>query len=63
MPDQGVRVERGRLGAIPLAAVGEGPPVLATGGKSTVAGVDRDMIVRSTLEPLRALTHTRRVYV
>ena len=61
--DQGVRFERGRLGTIPYAAVGDGPPVLAIGGMSTVTGVDSDMTVRSTLEPLRALAHTRRIYV
>lgn len=57
-----MRFERGHLGAIPYAATGDGPPVLTIGGMSTVTGVGSDLTVRSILEPLRALTHTRRVY-
>lgn len=46
-------IERGVLGQIPYAAVGEGPPVVLLSGMWPVTGVSADGFVRGSLAPLQ----------
>jgi pimeloyl-ACP methyl ester carboxylesterase len=60
-----MRVERGVLGALPYAAVGEGPPLVLLAGLSPTTGVDGDVLLRSMLGPAaflprRAIVFNRR---
>jgi pimeloyl-ACP methyl ester carboxylesterase len=54
-------IARGALGALPYAAVGEGPPLVALAGLSPTTGFEGDGMVRATLGPLAPLARTRRV--
>lgn len=55
-------IQRGRLGAIPYAAVGAGPPVVLLSGMWPVTGVAADGFVRGCLAPVQRL-RDRRVVV
>lgn len=57
------RIERGRLGTLPYAAIGSGPPVLVLSGLLPVAGAVGDGYLRGILAPLRGLAARRRVVV
>jgi pimeloyl-ACP methyl ester carboxylesterase len=54
-------VERGMLGQLPYAAVGEGPPLVLLAGLSPTTGVDGDGMLRAALGPAAFLP--RRVIV
>lgn len=56
-------IERGRLGLLPYAAIGSGPPLIVLAGLSPVAGELGDGMVRSTVGPVRQLVGRRRIIV
>jgi pimeloyl-ACP methyl ester carboxylesterase len=56
-------ISRGTYGALPYAALGDGPPVVALAGLSPTTGVDGDGTVRGVLGPLVALSRSRRLVV
>jgi pimeloyl-ACP methyl ester carboxylesterase len=58
-----VEIERGKLGAIPYAAVGAGRPVVVSAGLWPTTGVDGDRFVRGVLAPVRGLAAQRRLFV
>jgi pimeloyl-ACP methyl ester carboxylesterase len=56
-----VDAERGTLGRLPYAAVGEGPPLAVLAGLSPTTGVDGDGMLRATLAPVAGLADHRRL--
>jgi pimeloyl-ACP methyl ester carboxylesterase len=58
-----VEIERGKIGAIPYAAVGSGRPVVVSAGLWPATGVAGDGFVRGVLAPVRGLASKRRLIV
>jgi pimeloyl-ACP methyl ester carboxylesterase len=56
-----VSIERGRLGPLPYAALGDGPPLAVLAGLSPTTGFEGDTMVRATAGPFAALP--RRLYL
>jgi pimeloyl-ACP methyl ester carboxylesterase len=56
-----MQIERGVLGGLPFAAVGEGEPLVVLAGLSPATGVDGSGTVRSSLGPLLRLAKRRRL--
>lgn len=54
--------DRGTMGTLPWAAVGDGPPLVVLAGVSPATGVDSATLVHTTLAPVRHLAGTRRLY-
>lgn len=52
-------IERGRIGTIPYAAVGDGPPVVLLSGLWPVTGVAGDSFVRGSLAPVQRVAGRR----
>ena len=58
-----MRIERGRLGSLPFAAIGSGPPLVVLAGLSPMAGELGDGMVQGALGPVRQLAEHRRLIV
>lgn len=56
-----VKIERGTYGALPYAAVGDGPALVVFAGLMPVTGVAGDALVNSALHPLLPLARSRRL--
>lgn len=58
-----VKLDRGLMGKLPFAAVGNGPPAVVLAGLSPTTGVEGDWFVRGSLASFRALAVNHRVYL
>lgn len=58
-----VRIERGRWGQLPYAAIGRGAPLIVLAGLSGTAGSVQDRAFRAIAAPVRQLAASRRLIV
>jgi pimeloyl-ACP methyl ester carboxylesterase len=55
--------DRSRVGPLPCASVGTGPPVLVIAGLSPVTGVDGETLLKGTVAPFTRLAADHRIIV
>jgi pimeloyl-ACP methyl ester carboxylesterase len=58
-----MQIERGRLGSLPYAAIGNGSPLVVLAGLSPVAGELGNGQIQGTIGPVRQLAASRRLIV